>query len=54
MRRIVIMMASVLVSVTSHAQSGTVNVGDAVIHYEITGSGTPLVLIHGWAQDRVE
>jgi uncharacterized Ntn-hydrolase superfamily protein/pimeloyl-ACP methyl ester carboxylesterase len=51
MRRIAIMMASVLVSGTSHAQSGSVKVGDAVIRYEISGSGTPLVLIHGWAQD---
>lgn len=33
------------------AQSGMVNVGDAVINYEITGTGAPLVLIHGWAQD---
>ena len=31
--------------------SRTVNVGDAVINYEITGAGAPLVLIHGWAQD---
>ncbi len=33
------------------AQSRSVNVGDAVINYEITGTGAPLVLIHGWAQD---
>lgn len=32
-------------------QSGRMNVGDAVIDYEIAGQGTPLVLIHGWAQD---
>ena len=34
-----------------HAQNHRVNVGDAVISYEITGQGEPLVLIHGWAQD---
>ena len=33
------------------AQSRSVNVGDAVINYEITGTGDVLVLIHGWAQD---
>lgn len=32
-------------------RSGTVNVGDATINYEIAGQGAPLVLIHGWAQD---
>jgi uncharacterized Ntn-hydrolase superfamily protein/pimeloyl-ACP methyl ester carboxylesterase len=50
MRLTVIMMAGVL-SINSHAQSRQVNVGDAVIHYEIAGEGPPLVLIHGWAQD---
>ena len=34
------------------AQSATVNVGDASIHYQLSGSGrTVVVLIHGWAQD---
>jgi pimeloyl-ACP methyl ester carboxylesterase len=28
-----------------------VNVGDATLRYELSGRGTPLVLIHGWAQD---
>lgn len=32
-------------------RSGSVNVGDATINYEISGQGAPLVLIHGWAQD---
>ena len=36
---------------TPAAQSRTLNAGDAAIHYESTGEGTPLVLIHGWAQD---
>lgn len=32
-------------------RADTVSVGDAAIHYEISGQGPPLVLIHGWAQD---
>jgi len=51
MRRAVCWMLSALTSVPIHAQSRTINVGDAVINYEIAGEGTPLVLIHGWAQD---
>jgi pimeloyl-ACP methyl ester carboxylesterase len=35
----------------SALREGAVNVGDASIRYEISGRGTPLVLIHGWAQD---
>ncbi len=31
--------------------SQTVNVGDATLAYEISGTGAPLVLIHGWGQD---
>ena len=31
--------------------AGSVNVGDADIHYESTGRGQPVVLLHGWAQD---
>ena len=44
-------MLTALIAVPGLAQSRTVNVGDAVISYEITGTGEPLVLIHGWAQD---
>ena len=51
MRRALFWMLSALTSVPSHAQLRTVNVGDALINYEIAGEGTPLVLIHGWAQD---
>jgi pimeloyl-ACP methyl ester carboxylesterase len=36
---------------TPEIQSGAVNVGDATLRYEVSGQGTPLVLIHGWAQD---
>ena len=30
--------------------AGQVNVGDATINYASTGSGQPIVFIHGWAQ----
>ena len=40
-----------LAAVPLSAQSGTLDVGDATIRYEVTGLGSPLVLIHGWAQD---
>jgi 3-oxoadipate enol-lactonase len=33
------------------AQTRRVNVGDATINYELTGRGTTVVFIHGWAQD---
>ncbi|HJR67665.1 MAG TPA: alpha/beta hydrolase [Gemmatimonadaceae bacterium] len=33
------------------AQTASVNVGDASIHYELSGRGRTVVLIHGWAQD---
>src|SRR5688500_643592 len=33
------------------AQTAWVNVGDATIHYELTGQGPTIVFIHGWAQD---
>ena len=33
------------------AQSRTIRAGDAAINYEVAGEGSPLVLIHGWAQD---
>ena len=52
MRAIVVTVLAVLACVTdAHAQSRSINVGDAVINYEITGQGETLVLIHGWAQD---
>src|SRR5688572_20800554 len=34
------------------AQDRTLNVGDAVISYDVTGRGTPLVFIHGWTQNK--
>ena len=41
----------VLLSAAQAGQSGTIVVPDATIRYEAAGSGSPLVLIHGWAQD---
>ena len=52
MRYFVVTVLAALASLTdAQAQGRSVNVGDAVINYEITGSGETLVLIHGWAQD---
>ena len=33
------------------AQSGMLDVGDAVIHYDMAGRGQAIVFLHGWAQD---
>ena len=44
-------LLGVLISLPAGGQSRSVTVGDAVINYEITGTGDVLVLIHGWAQD---
>lgn len=32
-------------------QGAMVNVGDAMIHYAVSGRGEPIVLLHGWTQD---
>ena len=48
---VVVVLAAMSFVATGHAQTRSVNVGDAVINYDITGQGEPLVLIHGWAQD---
>ncbi|HET6761750.1 MAG TPA: alpha/beta hydrolase [Gemmatimonadaceae bacterium] len=34
------------------AQERMLNVGDAVISYDVTGRGTPLVFIHGWTHNK--
>ena len=34
------------------AQERVLNVGDAVISYDVTGRGTPLVFIHGWTHNK--
>lgn len=33
------------------AQTRMLDVGDAVIRYDVTGQGPPVVFIHGWAQN---
>ena len=38
--------------VALHGQTGTAEVNGVTLPYEITGSGKPLVLIHGWAVHR--
>jgi len=41
-----------VLSFSAHSpQTRSLNVGDAMIRYESTGTGSPLVLVHGWAQD---
>ena len=47
----VTVLLGVLFSLPASGQSRSLNVGDAVINYQITGQGETLVLIHGWAQD---
>lgn len=36
---------------SAFAQPGTLDVGDAVLHYDVTGQGPAVVFLHGWAQD---
>jgi pimeloyl-ACP methyl ester carboxylesterase len=40
-----------LLSTSAHAQirTGTVNVGDATLRYELSGRGETVVFVHGWA-----
>lgn len=33
------------------AQGRQLDLGDAIVHYEVTGTGDAVVFIHGWAQD---
>ena len=41
-----------LVPAVAPAQQGRMlPVGDAMIHYEVRGSGEPVVFLHGWSQD---
>jgi len=42
-------IASVLAATAASADVGTVEVNGVTLHYEVTGSGSPLVLVHGWA-----
>ena len=51
MKTAAILILGMLASGTQQGQSRSLNVGDALINYEVTGTGPPLILIHGWAQD---
>jgi pimeloyl-ACP methyl ester carboxylesterase len=49
-----LLMIALLLSVvgTSVAQTRTLNVGHAVINYDLTGRGRTVVFIHGWALNK--
>jgi len=50
-KRIAFLLSALMPVASALAQARMLNVGDAMIHYEVAGNGMPLVLIHGWAQD---
>lgn len=54
MKRMSLLVSALLMCVGGKtlAQDRTLNVGDAVISYDVTGRGTPLVFIHGWTQNK--
>ena len=53
MRRVIVLvMALVLWSGSAVAQTRSLNVGDAVISYDVTGRGRTVVFIHGWPQNK--
>jgi 3-oxoadipate enol-lactonase len=49
---IVLVMALVLSSGSAVAQARSLNVGDAVISYDVTGRGRTVVFIHGWTHNK--
>lgn len=54
MKRMTLLVSALflLVGGKTLAQDRTLNVGDAVISYDVTGRGTPLVFIHGWTHNK--
>lgn len=50
---IVAVLLTAVASGAASAQTARVNVGDAAIHYELTGHGKTIVLIHGAAGDLI-
>ena len=54
MRRMMLLVITLLLSVagTVAAQARTINVGDAVLSYDLTGKGRTIVFIHGWALNK--
>jgi len=51
-RMIVLVMALVLLNGSAVAQTRSLNVGDAVINYDVTGRGRTVVFIHGWTHNK--
>lgn len=47
--RTLLLLLSLSVSTAAQTRTGRINVGDAVINYELTGRGVAVVLVHGWA-----
>ena len=53
MRRMILLLAALLLSGGAvAAQERKLNVGDAVISYDVTGRGRVVVFIHGWTQNK--
>ena len=54
MTRTILLVTALLLSVGGGlaAQTRTINVGDAVINYDVTGRGRTVVFIHGWTQNK--
>jgi pimeloyl-ACP methyl ester carboxylesterase len=54
MRRMIVLVTALLFSVCVNAagQTRTLNVGDAVISYDVTGRGRTVVFIHGWTHNK--
>jgi pimeloyl-ACP methyl ester carboxylesterase len=47
--RIAFCLAFLSASAAGQARTGIINVGDASIHFELSGRGETVVFIHGWA-----
>lgn len=54
MRRMILLVTALVLSVggTVAAQTRALNVGDAVISYDVTGRGQAVVFIHGWTHNK--
>lgn len=54
MRRVILLVAALLLSVGGRgaAQTRWLNVGDAVINYDLTGRRRTIVFIHGWTHNK--
>jgi pimeloyl-ACP methyl ester carboxylesterase len=56
MRSMILLVTVLLLSLaeTAVGQTRTLNVGDAIISYDLTGKGKTVVFIHGWAHNKRE